>query len=146
MALFIFSLNRKRRFAIISHARVIFLVLFTLRESTTLQVVYILKTIWMFLNTYMKIVVTFLTPPNQWCRRIISHATLFVGVQSAWHLFLFFLIISKPQLIQGNSKSRSTGRTQLIFITWYRSRRGCLFQKEFSASVPVELILVTIHQ
>ena len=147
MALFIFSLNKKRRFAIISHARVIRLVLFTLRESTTLCL-YFEDYLNVFKYIYIKVVVTSLTPPNPWCHRIISHATLFVAVQSAWHLFLFFLILSKPQLILGNSKSRSTGPTQLIFITSYRSCRGCLCQKGFSATVPVyvQLILVTIFQ
>ena len=61
-------------------------------------------------------------------------------------LGVLFLILSKPQLIMGNSKSRSTGPTQLILITWYRYRGGCLSQKGISAPVPVQLILVTMHQ
>ena len=58
----------------------------------------------------------------------------------------FFLILLKSQLILGNSKSLSTGQTQLIFIKSYRSRRRGISKEVFPAPVPVHLIIVAIHQ
>lgn len=55
----------------------------------------------------------------------------------------FFLILSKPQLILGNIKSRSTCQTQLTFITSYRSSLCGVAHEGLTSINTVQLILVT---
>ena len=134
-----FSLNRKLWFQIISCARISRLVQSMLRESTTLSL-YFEDQLKVFKQHYLyiKVVGTLLTPPNPRFHGIISHETIF-AVCCAVYIALvpFFLMLSKPQRILSNVKSRSTGQTQLVFITSYRSSCWGVAYEGFLALVTV---------
>lgn len=120
-----FSLNRKMWFQIISCARISRLVQFILRESTSLSL-YFEDYLNVFKQHYLCI------------KGIISHATIFAVCCAVYvALVPFFLILSRPQLILGNVKSRSTGQTQLVFITSYRSSSWGVAYEGFLALVTV---------